>query len=86
MRCNLCEKYLSITKFTPLKISQLDYEEIEAMVADSFNGKLVCLMCDHRRAAKRRKALKPKKKYTIPMGASAGANVYITITDINKIL
>ena len=84
LRCFMCEKYLSITKFTTVKLTQLDYDEIEDMIAKAFEGKLSCIMCDHKRAAKRRKALKPKKKYTIKMGSSAGGKVIKPLQILTK--
>ena len=75
LRCNFCEKYHGIQGFTKIKLSQLDVEDVQEMIQDSLDSKLCCLECQSKRDRLKKRALKPKKKYTIPLGASIGGDV-----------
>eukprot|EP00945_MAST-04E_sp_MAST-4E-sp1_P007536 g7536.t1 len=84
LRCMYCQTYKGLSGYTRTKLSKLEFEDIEEMMEQSMDNKLVCLECNRKRDREKKRAFRPKKKYTIKLGSSSGGTVINHLSVITR--
>ena len=79
-----CQTYKGLSGYTRTKLSKLEFEDIEEMMEQSMDNKLVCLECNRKRDREKKRAFRPKKKYTIKLGSSSGGTVINHLSVITR--